>query len=77
MNQNEFLEKVAEILEVEAETISLTTDYRIDIPEWDSLKGFSLIVMMDEDCGVVIDPQAFNHARTIGDLFALVANNKK
>ena len=43
---NEFLSKVAEILEIDA----VTPDFKFrEIDDWDSMKGFSLIVLMESD----------------------------
>ena len=68
----EFLPKVAEILEVE----SVTPDFRFrEIEEWDSLKGFSIIVLMEQDYGKEMSVETFLECETVGDLakFAGVA----
>ena len=42
----EFLPKVAEILDV----ASVTPDFKFrSIEEWDSMKGFSILVLMEQD----------------------------
>jgi acyl carrier protein len=68
----EFLPKVAEILEVE----SVTPEFKFrEIEEWDSLKGFSIIVLMEQDYGKEMSVEAFLECETVGDLakFAGVA----
>ena len=68
----DFLSKVAEILEVE----SVAPDFKFrEIEEWDSLKGFSLIVLMEQDYGKEMLVEQFLACETVGDLvrFAGVA----
>jgi len=69
---NEFLTKVAEILEVEG--VSSEDKFR-DVPDWDSMKGFSLIVLMETDYGKPMDVETFLKCETVADLakFAGVA----
>ena len=62
---NEFLPKVAEILEVE----NVTPDFIFrDIPEWDSMKGFSLIVLLESDYGKQMPVEIFLNCQTVADL---------
>lgn len=68
----EFLPKIAEILEVEV----VTPDFKFrEIDEWDSLKGFSIIVMMEQDYGKEMPVETFLGCETVEDLakFAGVA----
>ena len=65
----EFLAKVAEILEVE----SVTADFKFrEIDEWDSLKGFSLIVLMEQDYGKEMSVEKFLSCETVNDLAKFV-----
>ena len=64
-----FLELMAEIMEVDAEDLSAETDFR-DACEFDSLMGFSMICMIEEEYGAVVPVETFRASRTIGDLFA-------
>ena len=68
----EFLTKVAEILEVDSVTPGF--NFR-EINEWDSLKGFSLIVLLEQDYGKEMPVETFLACETVGDLakFAGVA----
>lgn len=62
---NDFLEKVAEILEVEA----VTTDFKFrEVAEWDSMKGFSLIVLLEGDYSKPMTVDQFLACETVGDL---------
>ena len=64
---NEFLSKVAEILEVES--VTAETRFR-EVGEFDSLKGFSLIVLLESDYGKQMSVEAFLNSQTVGDLAA-------
>lgn len=63
-----FLELVAEIFEVEPDTISMETMFR-DLEDFSSLVGFSLIVMMEDEYGVKVSVDEFMECETIDDLF--------
>ena len=68
----EFLPKVAEILDV----ASVTPDFKFrSIEEWDSMKGFSIIVLMEQDYGKEMSVSEFLNCETVLDLakFAGVA----
>ena len=69
---NDFLVQVAEILEVE----SVTADFRFrEVADWDSMKGFSLIVLLEGDYAKPMTVEQFLACETVGDLarFAGVA----
>ncbi len=62
---NEFLSKVAEILEVD----SVTPEFRFrEVADWDSMKGFTLIVLMESDYGKAMTVQEFLDCETVLDL---------
>ena len=65
----EFLSKIAEILEVEA----VTPDFKFrEIDEWDSLKGFLIIVLMEQDYGKEMSVETFLGCETVADLAKFV-----
>lgn len=64
-----FLELIAEILEVDAKDISMETNFREDIEDWDSMKGFAIICMIDDEYKIQIDVQTFMECKTIKDLY--------
>ena len=63
-----FLELIAEIFEVEPDTITMETVFR-DLEDFSSLVGFSLIVMMEDEYGVKVSVDEFMECNTIGDLY--------
>ena len=65
----EFIAKIAAILEVEAQEISLATDFRRDIAFWDSMKGFAIIVMLQDDYATEIEVTDFLNYRTVAELW--------
>lgn len=64
----EFLKKVAEVLEVES--VDSDTRFR-DVPDWDSVKGLGLIVMINDDYHVEVSVEEFMASQIVGDLAAL------
>jgi len=72
INETQFMELIADVLEIEPEEINLSTDYREDIEDWDSLKGFMIISNIDEELDVFIEVEAFEEMKTIGDLYDYV-----
>lgn len=67
--EQKFLELTAEIFEVEPETISMNTDFRKEIQDFNSMMGFSLIIMMEDEFNVKISVDEFLNCKTIGDLY--------
>ena len=63
-----FLELVAEIFEVEPDTITMETVFR-DLEDFSSLVGFSLIVMMEDEYSVKVSVDEFMECNTIDDLY--------
>ncbi len=70
---NEFLAKIARILEVEA--IKETDDLKA-FPQWDSLTVLSVIAMLDADWGINLRAADFQHVNTAEDLWKLVQAKK-
>jgi acyl carrier protein len=67
--EKDFIEKISEILEIDYSEISMETDFRNDVPFWDSLKGFGIIVLIEEDYGKKLTVEEFLEQKTIGDLY--------
>lgn len=65
---DKFLELVAEIFEVEPEEITMDTVFR-ELEGFCSMVGFSLIIMMEDEYGVVVSVDEFLKCKTIGDLY--------
>jgi acyl carrier protein len=66
---NDFLTKIAGILEVSAVQES---DNLKAFPQWDSLSVLSVIAMLDADYHVNLKAADFQQVQTIGELWALV-----
>ena len=71
MNDSEkkFLELVSEIFETESENLSLDMDFREEIDGFNSMIGFSLIIMMEDEYNVRISVDEFLKCKTIRDLY--------
>ncbi len=70
---NEFLSKIAGILEVER--VNESDELRA-FPQWDSLSVLSVIAMLDASYGVNLRAADFAAVRSIGDLWKLVLSRK-
>lgn len=62
---DEFLAKVAEILEIPSANPEL--DFRT-VEDWDSMKGFMLLVLLENDYGRPMTVETFLKTKTVGDL---------
>lgn len=70
-----FLEKMADVLEVEPVSISESTKFR-GIEGWSSLVGFSMLITIEEDYGVKVPVDTFLKCNTLGELYSKVAKSK-
>jgi acyl carrier protein len=70
---NEFLKKIAEILEVES--VNGTDDLRA-FPQWDSLTVLSVIAMLDASYGVNLRAADLQEAPSAGALWDVVQSTK-
>lgn len=62
---NEFLERMAEVLEVES--IAPDEEFRA-VPMWSSLAGFAMIVMCEQRYGRRLTVDEFMRCRTVADV---------
>lgn len=69
---DDFIGQMAEILEAEATDLSLETAFRTDVPGWDSMRGFSILCMIEDEYEVRMEVPEFLDCNTIGDLYAAV-----
>ncbi len=67
MEEN-FLELVKEVLEIEDREVQLDDKFK-EYDEWDSLANLSIVAMLDDEFGVVIDNQKFKSMQTLQELF--------
>jgi acyl carrier protein len=70
MDQSKFIQLVADVLEVDAETISMT-DALEDV-DWDSFSNISFIAEVDSALDTSIDADILARATTVADLYDLV-----
>ena len=70
----EFLEKIAEILEEDKLDES---DELKSYPQWDSLSVLSVIAMLDANYGVNLRAVEFENIKTAGELWNLVQSRKR
>lgn len=68
---NQFLEKMADILEVEATDLQPDTNFR-DLPTWDSLAQLSFLALAQDDYSKNLTSDNLKAANTFEDLFNLV-----
>jgi acyl carrier protein len=71
---NEFLTKLATILEVDSVK---ETDELKAFPQWDSLSVLSVIAMLDASYGVNLHAADFGSVKSAGDLWNLVQARKR
>lgn len=57
--------------ETDAEVFTPETRFR-DLDEWSSLIGLSIILMVDEEYGIILGAEDMKQAETIEDLFNIV-----
>lgn len=77
MNEKQFIEEIAEIIEAEdASKLSMESNFRESADFWSSLTGFSILIFMQDRCGVNIDVDDFLEMNTIKDLFETISKEK-
>lgn len=65
--QEKLISLIKEALELEDREIILEDNFR-EFPEWDSLGQLSIIALLDEQFGVVIEGAEFAKINSVGDL---------
>lgn len=73
--ENKFLELVKEVLEIEDREVQLSDKFK-DYDEWDSLANLSMVAMLDDEFGVVIDNQKFKNMTTLQEVYDEVVRLK-
>jgi len=74
VDEGDFISIVAEILEVDPSTVALDSD--LDELDWDSLSNISFIAEIDDRTGRSLSADALSEAKTVGDLYALVRDER-
>lgn len=75
MNVQEFIEKFAEAVDVDANVLTAETEFR-NLDEWDSVAYISVIAMMDEEYDIQIEMAQFKQLKTLGAIAEYIENNK-
>jgi acyl carrier protein len=70
----QFMEKMAEVLDVNPEVLSLDTRFR-EIDGYSSMVGFSLLITLEEEYGVNLPVDAFLQINTLGELYKKVTRS--
>ncbi len=70
-----FLSHVKEVLEIEDREIGVDDEFR-SYEEWSSLAFLSMIAMIDEEYGVIIDGNTFRTLKTWKDVIAAIQARK-
>nr|WP_297230943.1 acyl carrier protein [uncultured Prevotella sp.] len=75
MDKQNFIQKFAEALDVEAEMLSMDTEFRL-LDEWDSVAYLSIIAMLDEEYNIQIETATFKNLKTLSAVAEFIENNK-
>ena len=77
MDIRHFIEEIAEIIEADPTTLTLDSDFRESADYWSSLTGFSILIFMQDRCGVKVSVDDFLEMNTIGDLYKAASQEGK
>ncbi|MBR5481295.1 MAG: acyl carrier protein [Bacteroidaceae bacterium] len=75
MEMNEFIEKFAEAVDMDAAGLTPETEFRA-LDEWDSLSYLSVIAMMDEEYECQIETAEFKQLKTLAALAEFIETHK-
>lgn len=71
--EEKFLKLITEVLEIEDRAIKLEDKFK-EFDEWDSLANLSLVALLDDEFGVVIDNKKLKEINTLQELLEEVKN---
>lgn len=74
MKRTEFLNALENIMELDDNTLK-GNEQLIDMRQWDSIAFLSVIAMLDEKFGIIIQGDKLEKITNVADLVALVADN--
>lgn len=75
MDVQNFIERFAEAIDVDANELTAETEFR-NLDEWDSVAYISVIAMMDEEYDIQIEMPTFKTLKTVGAIAEYIENNK-
>jgi acyl carrier protein len=67
--EEKLIAEMADILDVEPGSLTLDTRFKDDEFNFDSLTGYAVVVMLEDEFGLAIGVDAFTAAQTIRDLY--------
>ncbi|MGC8866332.1 MAG: acyl carrier protein [Bacteroidales bacterium] len=74
--EKNFIQLFAQTLEMANwENLNADTEFR-QLEQWDSVAYLSVIAMIDEEYGVVIEGKDFSQLKTLGDIENYIKNKK-
>lgn len=73
MTIDDFIEKFAFAIEVEASELAPETRFK-ELPTWDSLNTLAVIAMADADYGVAVTGRDIEASVTVADLWTIVSS---
>lgn len=77
MELNDFITHFVEQFdETPSVTITGDTDFKNELPEWDSLTAMSVIAMIIDEYDVSLKGEELKNCTTINDIFELVKSKK-
>lgn len=71
MDTQAFLDQVKDVLEIEDREISLNDEFR-SYDEWSSLAFLTLIAMIDDEYGVILDGNRFKTLHSLRDVMEAI-----
>jgi len=69
--EEKFIALIKEVFEIEDQEISLDDHFR-DYENWDSITSLSVVAMLDDEFGVLIESKNFKQLLTLRDLLSEV-----
>lgn len=66
---SKFMQELEEILDLPAGSLNEASDFK-ELPEWDSLAALSVLVMIEDNYKMMIDPSLLENSKTVGELLA-------
>jgi acyl carrier protein len=66
--EQKFLTLVKDVLEIEDKDLKLSDKFK-EFEEWDSLANLSMVAMLDDEYGVVIDSHQFKEMSTLQEVY--------
>ena len=75
MHKNEFIRKLAEIMEVDYQEIDVTTNLK-ELEEYDSLALIAIIAFLDENFAITIPADKLSAVTNVNTLMELIGLEK-